>query len=171
MKRGHFLTSAESATNPRVPSFAFFAKDGTHLFVVVPAVPNTNRGLFEELFLLSRPPAFADPQGHETVCFLSESRTRCLSVGSVELVFATLFPARHTRAFSLLLCTGKCREVRLFLGKSRAGIGHSVYTRSENALAAKRLLLGDGEGYAIFLAPLPHNFAECLPAKYMPLIP
>jgi hypothetical protein len=25
--------------------------------------------------------------------------------------------------------------VRLFLGKSRAGIGHSVYTRSENALA------------------------------------
>jgi hypothetical protein len=39
------------------------------------------------------------------------------------------------RAFLLLLCTGKCREVRLFLGKSRAGIGHSVYTRSENALA------------------------------------
>jgi hypothetical protein len=38
------------------------------------------------------------------------------------------------RAFLLLLCTGKCREVRLFLEKSRVGIGHSVYTGSENAL-------------------------------------
>jgi hypothetical protein len=40
-------------------------------------------------------------------------------------------------SISLLLCTGKSREVRLFLGKSRVGIGHSVYTRSENALSGE----------------------------------
>src|SRR5271168_3323222 len=40
-----------------------------------------------------------------------------------------------SRAFSLLLCTGECGEVRLFLRKSRVGIGCSVCTRSENALA------------------------------------
>jgi hypothetical protein len=54
---------------------------------------------------------------------------------------------------SLLLCTGKCSEVRLyfhpseptpsslgdpFLGKSRDGIGCFVYPRSENALASLR---------------------------------
>ena len=66
---GHFLSSAESATNPGAPSFALFAKGGiprisiptvayptlcqerkgwgTRLFVVLPAVPNTNRGLIE----------------------------------------------------------------------------------------------------------------------------
>ena len=38
------------------------------------------------------------------------------------------------RAFSLLLCTVKRREVRLFLRKSHVGSGSSVYTRSENAL-------------------------------------
>jgi len=41
------------------------------------------------------------------------------------------------RAFSLLLCTGKCSEVRLFLRKSRAEAGCPVYTRSENALGAR----------------------------------
>lgn len=40
-----------------------------------------------------------------------------------------------TRAFSLLLCTVKRREVRLFLRNSHVGSGCSVYTRSENALA------------------------------------
>ena len=40
-----------------------------------------------------------------------------------------------TRAFSLLLCTVKRREVRLFLRKSHVGSGCSVYTKSENALA------------------------------------
>jgi hypothetical protein len=43
---------------------------GTRLFVVLPAVPNTNRGLIENLFLLSCPPAFADPRGHETAMAL-----------------------------------------------------------------------------------------------------
>ena len=38
------------------------------------------------------------------------------------------------RAFSLLLCTGKRREVWLFLRKSHVGSGCSVCTRSENAL-------------------------------------
>jgi hypothetical protein len=38
-----------------------------------------------------------------------------------------------TRAFSLLLCTVRFSEVRLFLKKSRVGSGCSVYTRSENA--------------------------------------
>jgi hypothetical protein len=112
---GHFLSSAESATNLRVPhppgfpirpsgvnelhaafligsrthcygwgravgnpgSFAFFAKGGiprisiptvayptlckkrkgwgTRLFVALPAVSNTNRGLIENLFLLRKP--------------------------------------------------------------------------------------------------------------------
>jgi hypothetical protein len=42
------------------------------------------------------------------------------------------------RAFSLLLCTGKCSEVRLFLRKSRAEAGCPVYTRSENALVGSR---------------------------------
>jgi hypothetical protein len=42
-----------------------------------------------------------------------------------------------TRAFSLLLCTGKCSEVRLFLRKSRDGIGCVVYTRSENAVGGQ----------------------------------
>jgi hypothetical protein len=74
------LFSAESATNPRVPgapSFAHFAKGGiprislptvayptlceerkgwgTRLFVVLPAAPNTNRGLIEKSFLLRKP--------------------------------------------------------------------------------------------------------------------
>ena len=40
------------------------------------------------------------------------------------------------RAFSLLLCTVKRREVRLFLRKSHVGSGCSVCTRSENALVA-----------------------------------
>ena len=39
-----------------------------------------------------------------------------------------------SRAFSLLLCSGERREVRLFLRKSRDGIGHSVSTKRENAL-------------------------------------
>jgi hypothetical protein len=47
------------------------------------------------------------------------------------------------RALSLLLCTGEGSEVRLFLRKSRAGIGHSLYTRSENALE-KILAVYDG---------------------------
>ena len=48
-----------------------------------------------------------------------------------------LFRYSPARAFSLLLCTGECGEVRLFLRKSRVGIGCSVCTRSENALAAR----------------------------------
>jgi hypothetical protein len=40
---------------------------------------------------------------------------------------------------SLLLCAGERSEVRLFLRKSRDGIGHSVYTESENALACRHL--------------------------------
>jgi hypothetical protein len=40
---------------------------------------------------------------------------------------------RVPKAFSLLLCTVKRREVRLFLGKSHVGSGRSVCTRSENA--------------------------------------
>jgi hypothetical protein len=45
------------------------------------------------------------------------------------------FGKRGLRAFSLLLCTGKRREVRLFLRKSHVGSGCSVCTRSENAIA------------------------------------
>src|SRR5665213_3016268 len=41
----------------------------------------------------------------------------------------------NTRAFSLLLCTVKLSEVRLFLRKSHVGSRCSVYTRSENAAA------------------------------------
>jgi hypothetical protein len=49
---------------------------------------------------------------------------------------APVFAVRSvTRAFSLLLCTAKRREVRLFLRKSHVGSGYSVYIRSENALA------------------------------------
>jgi hypothetical protein len=40
-----FLSSAESATNLW----------GTRLFVVLPAVANTNRGLIENLFLIRKP--------------------------------------------------------------------------------------------------------------------
>jgi hypothetical protein len=65
---------------PGAPSFALFAEGGiprisiptvayptlckerkgwgTRPFVVLPAVPNTNRGLIENLFLLSHSPAF-----------------------------------------------------------------------------------------------------------------
>ena len=50
------------------------------------------------------------------------------------LLAERLYHARF-RAFSLLLCTVKRREVRLFLRKSHVGSGCSVYTRSENALA------------------------------------
>jgi hypothetical protein len=45
------------------------------------------------------------------------------------------------RAFSLLLGTGERSEVRLFLRKSRDVTGHSVNTKSENALAAIWILL------------------------------
>src|SRR5271168_1832874 len=43
-------------------------------------------------------------------------------------------PPGILRAFSLLLCTGKSGEVRLFLRKSRDGSGCSVNTRSETAV-------------------------------------
>jgi hypothetical protein len=46
-------------------------------------------------------------------------------------------PTAGFKAFSLLPCTGKSGEVRLFLRKSRAEIGCPVYTRSENAITAK----------------------------------
>jgi hypothetical protein len=56
---------------------------------------------------------------------------------------APVFAVRSvTRAFSLLLCTAKRREVRLFLRKSHVGSGCSVYTRSENALARSCLRNG-----------------------------
>jgi putative addiction module killer protein len=63
-------------------------------------------------------------------------------------------PRRGAKAFSLLLCTGKRGEVRLFLRQSRVEDSCPVYTRSENAIARiKRLergLMGDvlpvGEG-------------------------
>src|SRR5271156_3951904 len=42
----------------------------------------------------------------------------------------------HLEHFHFLLCTGECGEVRLFLRKSRVGMGCSVCTRSENALDA-----------------------------------
>src|SRR5271156_4124680 len=42
--------------------------------------------------------------------------------------------AGATNAFSLLLCTGKGGEVRLFLRKSRVEGGCPVCTRSENAI-------------------------------------
>jgi hypothetical protein len=40
---------------------------GTRLFVVLPAVPNTNPGLIENLFLLSRPPALPTHRGMKRV--------------------------------------------------------------------------------------------------------
>ena len=52
---------------------------------------------------------------------------------SAQFERASCFPG-HPGAFSLLLCIGECSEVRLFLRKSRAGIGCFVYTRSENAV-------------------------------------
>ena len=62
-------------------------------------------------------------------CILRDSnKTRCRQ--------RTTQSIRPLRAFSLLLCTVKPREVRLFLRKSHVGSGCSVYTRSENALAA-----------------------------------
>jgi hypothetical protein len=48
----------------RIPPFAKSAKDGApRLFAVLPAVPNTNRGLIENLFLSSRPPALPTHRG------------------------------------------------------------------------------------------------------------
>jgi len=59
--------------------------------------------------------------------------------GALALILILLRPSSRlvtrVRAFSLLLCTGKSREVRLFLRKSRAKRGCPVGTRSENALA------------------------------------
>jgi hypothetical protein len=43
----------------------------------------------------------------------------------------------QTKAFSFLLCTGECGEAWPFLRKGRDGIGNSVNTRSENALARR----------------------------------
>jgi hypothetical protein len=80
---------------PGAPSFAFFAKGGipqisiptvahptlcqerkgwgTRLFVVLPAVSNTNRGLIENLFLLSHPPALPTHRGMKRVCFFQKA--------------------------------------------------------------------------------------------------
>ncbi len=49
---GHFLSSAESATNPWG---TWSLNPPTRLFVVLPAVPNTNGGLIENLFLIRNP--------------------------------------------------------------------------------------------------------------------
>src|SRR6202044_2723563 len=64
-----------------------------------------------------------------------------------------------SRASSLLLCTGKCNEVRLCLRKSRVRTGFYVYGRRQNALtpggrdvlgdfdsARQRPVDGDGDG-------------------------
>jgi hypothetical protein len=96
---GDFLSSAESATSPRVPHpsrflrrvvyhesryrpspippFAKSAKDGAPAFswCFLPC-QRPNRSLIENLFLLSRPPALPTHGGMKRVCFLSESRTR-----------------------------------------------------------------------------------------------
>src|SRR5271155_1603759 len=54
------------------------------------------------------------------------------------------------RAFSLLLCTGKRREVWLFLRKSHVGSGCSVCTRSETALTfAQAGWMGVVQGLAL----------------------
>jgi hypothetical protein len=80
-----FLTESRV---PGAPSFAHFAKGGiprisiptvayptlcqerkgwgTRLFVVLPTVPNTNRGLIEDLVSYQSSTGVADPQGHET---------------------------------------------------------------------------------------------------------
>jgi hypothetical protein len=39
------------------------------------------------------------------------------------------------------------------------------------ASGASRLLLADGDAYAIFLAPLAHDFPECLAAISIPFFP
>ena len=39
------------------------------------------------------------------------------------------------------------------------------------ASGASRLLKADGDAYAIFLAPLAHDFRECLAAKSIPFLP
>jgi hypothetical protein len=74
MKRAFLVLGRECNKSPGAPSFAFFAKGGiprisiptvayptlckerkgwgTRLFVVLPAVPNTNGGLIENLFLI-----------------------------------------------------------------------------------------------------------------------
>jgi hypothetical protein len=68
--------------------------------------------------------------GVGTRLFLGMTSMRCLEERLREDLSFTL-----SRVFSLLLCTGKRREVRLFLRKSHVGSGCSVCTRSENALA------------------------------------
>src|SRR5580658_4041483 len=40
-----------------------------------------------------------------------------------------------------------------------------------SASGASRLLLADGDAYASFLAPLAHDFPECLAAKSIPFFP
>jgi hypothetical protein len=40
-----------------------------------------------------------------------------------------------------------------------------------SASGASRLLLADGDAYAIFLAPLAHDFPECLAAISIPFFP
>jgi hypothetical protein len=76
MKRGISCPRQRVQQIPGAPSFAFFAKGGiprisiptvayptlckkrkgwgTRLFLVLPAVPNTNRGLIENLFLIRK---------------------------------------------------------------------------------------------------------------------
>jgi hypothetical protein len=67
-----------------------------------------------------------------------------------------------TRAFSLLLSTGKRGEVRLFLRKSRVGIGCSVCTRSENALAVWSIALAVPlSGAVLVLKLIPQEGKLC----------
>jgi hypothetical protein len=77
MERGFLVLGRKCNKSPGAPSFALFAKGGiprisiptvayptlckkrkgwgTRLFVVLPAVPNTNRGLIENFFLIRKP--------------------------------------------------------------------------------------------------------------------
>jgi hypothetical protein len=73
----------------------------------------------------------------------------------------SLIASTVSRAFSLLLCTGGCGEVRLFLRKSRHGSRYSVSTRSENAVAGLnsyhrviRVHTSEGDGSSLFLSLL-----------------
>ena len=63
----------------------------------------------------------------------------------------------QARAFLLLLCTGYCTEMWLFLRKSRTGIGHFVYTRSENALAEPSIFGG------LFFYVIDDQHGRCTP--------
>jgi hypothetical protein len=111
---GHFLSSAESATNLRVPHpsrfwrrvgyhepryrpsrIPPFAKSGkgwgTRLFVVLPAVPNTHGGLIEELFLISHPPALPTHRGNETGFVWGSLRANDQWVPHISLVFREMW--------------------------------------------------------------------------------